>query len=61
MELNMIENGNCSDGVFVAVKNRVLNSYRECQKQVLVEHMVITWKIRESSWQESTLMSVEVQ
>ncbi|MBD5485062.1 MAG: hypothetical protein HDR18_05995 [Lachnospiraceae bacterium] len=61
MELNMIENGNCSDGVFVAVTNRVLNSYRECQKQVLVEHMVITWKIRESSWQESCLMNVEVQ
>ena len=57
----MIENGNCSDGVFVAVTNRVLNSYRECQKQVLVEHMVITWKIRESSWQESCLMNVEVQ
>lgn len=57
----MIENGNCSDGVFVAVTNRVLNSYRECQKQVLVEHMVITWKIRESLWQESCLMSVEVQ
>lgn len=34
---------------------------RECQKQVLVEHMVITWKIRESSCQESCLMSVEVQ
>lgn len=44
----------------IAIRNRTEYD-RECQKQVLVEHMVITWKIRESLWQESCLMSAEVQ
>lgn len=34
---------------------------KECQKQVFVVHMVITFKIRESSWQECCPMSVELR